>query len=111
MIMKVTEHDRGKTTTTRMLGLSAALLVATAGPLATASCAAEPGQPKPDAAFQALDQNKDGKLTAVEVTSNMELSRWWTEIDKDDSGTIDQAEFSAFEAMQQTAEGHPLETE
>ena len=28
----------------------------------------------------------------------MELSRRWTEVDKDDNGTIDQAEFSAFEA-------------
>ena len=98
--MKVSKRSSGKTTLTTMLGLSAILLAATAGPLAAVSYAADPVLPKPDAAFQALDQNKDGKLTATEVKGNVELSRRWTEIDKDKNGSIDQAEFSAFEAMQ-----------
>jgi len=98
--MNVSGIDVDKKAVTRTLGLCAALLFATAGPLATASYAGTPEQPKTDAAFQALDQNKDGKLTAVEVKGDAELSRQWTAIDKDDNGAIDQAEFSAFEAMQ-----------
>ena len=98
--MKASEHNSDNKGLTRMLGLSAVLLAATAGSLATTSYAADTAPPKVDAAFQALDQNKDGRLTALEAKSNVELSRQWTEIDKDKSGTIDQAEFSAFEAMQ-----------
>lgn len=108
--MNLSEFKPVKNTIATTLGLSAALLVATAGPLVTASYSAEPEQAKPDAAFQALDQNKDGKLTAVEVRSNPELSRRWTEVDKDNSGAIDQAEFSAFEAMQQKDQGHQPES-
>jgi hypothetical protein len=110
MIMKVNGYNPRKNTLTRMLGLSAVMLAVTAGPLAAVSYAADPESSKPDAAFQALDQNKDGKLTAVEVRNNVELSRRWTEIDKDDSGTIDQGEFSAFEAMQQKDQGHQPES-
>jgi len=98
--MKVTGITLNKKAVTRTLGLCAALLFATAGPLATASYAADPEQATLDATFQGLDQDKDGKLTAVEVKGNAELSKRWTEIDKDDNGSIDEAEFSAFEAMQ-----------
>jgi|GEM_PF-2440608 len=98
--MKVTRTDLDKKAVTRTLGLCAALLFATAGPLATASFAGEAQPSQTDAAFQGLDQNKDGQLTAVEVKGNAELSKRWTEIDKDDNGSIDQAEFSAFEAME-----------
>jgi len=98
--MNVSGTDLCKKAVTRTLGLGAVLLFATAGPLATMSYAGDPEQPRPDATFQGLDQNKDGKLTAVEVKDNVELSRQWTEIDKDDNGAIDRAEFSAFEAMQ-----------
>ena len=102
--MKVIGAELNKKVVTWTLGICAVLLCATAGPLATASYAAAPEQPKADAAFQALDQDKDGKLTAVEVKDNVELSRRWTEIDKDDNGTVDQAEFSAFEAMPQKSD-------
>lgn len=105
--MKVTGNNTGMNTWAGMVGLSAALLVATAGPFATASYADDAQRPEPSAAFEALDQNKDGKLTAVEVRSEAELSRKWTEIDKDDSGTIDQAEFSAFEVMRRQPGGAP----
>jgi hypothetical protein len=105
MIMNVNRNNHGKKTITTMLGLSAMLLVGTAGPLVTASYAGDREQPEPGAAFQALDQNKDGKLTAVEAKSHVELSRRWTEIDKDNSGAVDQAEFSAFEAMQEKEQG------
>jgi len=98
--MKLTGTDLDKKAVTRTLGLCAALLFATAGPLATASFADEAQPSQMDAAFQSLDQNKDGQLTAVEVKGNAELSRQWTAIDKDDNGSIDEAEFSAFEAMQ-----------
>jgi Ca2+-binding EF-hand superfamily protein len=100
MIMKERGNNTGKESLTRMLGLSAVLLVVTASPLATASYADDAQQSEPSAAFLALDQNKDGKLTAVEVRTEPELSQRWTQIDKDENGAIDEAEFSAFEAMQ-----------
>ena len=102
--MKVTGTELNKKLVSWTVGTCAVLLCATAGPLATVSYAGTPEQPKADEAFQALDQNKDGKLTAVEVKDNVELSRRWTEIDKDDNGTVDQAEFSAFEAMPQKSD-------
>jgi len=98
--MNLTGTDLDKKAVTRTLGLCAALLFATAGPLATMSFADETQPSQTEAAFQSLDQNKDGQLTAVEVKGNAELSRQWTAIDKDDNGSIDEAEFSAFEAMQ-----------
>lgn len=49
--------------------------------------------------FEALDQNQDGSLTATEASQNEELSKQWSEIDKDESGAIDRVEFSAFETM------------
>ena len=108
--MNVNTYNPRRIAIARMLGLSAGFLVVTAMPWVTVSYAAGPEQAKPDASFQVLDQNKDGKLTAVEVKSNVELSRRWTEVDKDDNGAIDQAEFSAFEAMQQKEHAHGSES-
>ncbi|MFT6915551.1 MAG: Ca2+-binding EF-hand superfamily protein [Motiliproteus sp.] len=50
--------------------------------------------------FEALDQNRDGRLSATEASRDRELSKRWSEIDQDESGTIDRVEFSAFEMMQ-----------
>jgi len=52
-----------------------------------------------DSGFQALDQNKDGQLSADEASTDEVLSENWSSIDKDNSGTVDRAEFSAFETM------------
>ncbi|MFT5722679.1 MAG: Ca2+-binding EF-hand superfamily protein [Motiliproteus sp.] len=49
--------------------------------------------------FEALDQDQDGSLTAIEASQDRELSRQWTEIDQDESGSIDRVEFSAFETL------------
>jgi len=49
------------------------------------------------ASFETLDQNMDGQLTPDEVSSSPEVSERWTELDIDESGTIDRVEFSAFE--------------
>ena len=49
-------------------------------------------------AFEALDQNKDGQLSAGEASTDKGLSENWSDVDKDNSGTVDQSEFSAFEA-------------
>jgi Ca2+-binding EF-hand superfamily protein len=96
MSMKVNGTELNNRVLTWTLGLCAVLLSAMAGPLAYAGA---PEQAKADVAFQALDQDKDGKLTAIEAKGNVELGRRWTEIDQDDNGTIDEVEFSAFEAM------------
>lgn len=55
--------------------------------------------------FEALDQNQDGKLTPSEVDQNPQLTTSWTEIDRDDSDTIDRQEFSAFEEKHQQEAG------
>jgi len=50
--------------------------------------------------FDALDQNQDGQLTATEASQDKMLSKQWTAIDKDENGTIDRVEFSAFEMLE-----------
>ncbi|GGB81160.1 hypothetical protein GCM10011352_03600 [Marinobacterium zhoushanense] len=60
--------------------------------------------------FDALDQNKDGQLSAEEVSVNEELSGKWSTIDADENGTIDRIEFSAFEPVpEQATEKAPTE--
>ena len=56
---------------------------------------------RPD--FSTLDTNQDGSLSAVEAATDPELSKNWSDIDKDENGVIDQAEFSAFEEMKTPA--------
>lgn len=51
--------------------------------------------------FGSLDLNKDGSLSVEEAASSPELSSNWSTIDSDENGVIDQAEFSAFESMQE----------
>lgn len=82
-----------------MLGLFAGLM------LSTAVFAGEGTR----ADFGTLDTNQDGSLSAVEAASDPELSKNWSEIDKDENGVIDQAEFSAFEGMQGGTGDQPME--
>lgn len=77
-----------------ILGLFASLM------LTTALYAG--GEMRPD--FGTLDTNQDGSLSADEAASDTELSKNWSEIDRDENGVIDQAEFSAFEEMQGSGE-------
>jgi hypothetical protein len=53
--------------------------------------------------FGTLDVNQDGSLSAEEAAVDANLSSNWSDIDKDENGMIDQAEFSAFEEMQGSA--------
>jgi hypothetical protein len=69
-----------------MLGLLGSLLLSTA-----AFAGAD---------FSTLDANQDGSLSAEEAAVDVDLSSNWSDIDKDENGMIDQAEFSAFEEMQ-----------
>jgi len=78
-----------------MLGLFSSLV------LSTALFAGEATR----ADFGTLDTNQDGSLSAVEAASDPELSKNWSDIDKDENGVIDQAEFSAFEGMQDSGSG------
>lgn len=66
--------------------------------ISTCSMAALAANMDSDAGFQALDQNKDGQLSAGEASNDKTLSENWSKIDTDNSGTVDRAEFSAFEA-------------
>ncbi len=75
-----------------MLGMFGSLL------LSTAVFAADVETPD----FNALDVNQDGTLSATEAAASPELSQNWSDIDKDENGAIDEAEFSAFESMQQS---------
>jgi hypothetical protein len=54
--------------------------------------------------FGTLDVNQDGSLSAEEAVADPELSKNWSDIDKDENGVIDQAEFSAFEGVQDSTE-------
>jgi hypothetical protein len=56
-----------------------------------------------DAQFQRLDANSDGVISQDEAAGHQGLVDHWKSVDKDESGTIDQSEFSAFEQMQQGA--------
>ena len=53
------------------------------------------------AQFQSLDANSDGVISQDEAAGHQGLVDNWKSVDKDESGTIDQSEFSAFEQMQQ----------
>lgn len=66
--------------------------------ISTCSMAAVAANMDTTPAFEALDQNKDGQVNAEEASQDKMLSENWSTIDKDNSGTVDRAEFSAFEA-------------
>ena len=85
-----------KKSVTLMLGLLSSLL------FAAALVAGE----KYGDTFGTLDADRDGQLSAMEVSNDPELSAVWTEIDTDENGVIDRAEFSAFEASYEGS-GHP----
>jgi cellobiose-specific phosphotransferase system component IIB len=52
--------------------------------------------------FDELDKNLDGQLSVEEVSNAPQVSEQWTEIDADESGTVDRIEFSAFETHNET---------
>jgi Ca2+-binding EF-hand superfamily protein len=76
-----------KMTFNKIFGLSGLMLVA--------SLAFAEGEQAGE--FDVLDKNQDGVLSAAEASNSSELSTQWTNIDADGSGSIDRAEFSAFE--------------
>ncbi|WP_207062842.1 hypothetical protein [Motiliproteus sp. SC1-56] len=82
----------------RMTGLTATLVLSAS---ALAAGDAAPAQTDPFhlrmEAFDKLDENQDGQLSASEGSKDRRLSRQWTRYDTDESGTVDRAEFSAFE--------------
>jgi hypothetical protein len=84
-----TEEIMKTTTLVKILGFSMATL------FSAATFAAEMDTVQ----FESLDQNQDGQLTAEEAARDPAVSENWTTIDKDGSGTVDKAEFSAFETM------------
>jgi Ca2+-binding EF-hand superfamily protein len=47
--------------------------------------------------FDAYDTNQDGSISAEEAAMDAELSKNWSTIDADENGSVDAAEFSAFE--------------
>jgi hypothetical protein len=56
--------------------------------------------------FNDLDTNQDGQVSAEEASQNPKLSEMWNKVDEDANGSIDSAEFSAFEMMEApTSEG------
>ena len=75
-----------------MLGLVASLM------LASGALAGERAM----SGFEALDADKDGQLTAKEASAHQGLTKNWKTVDTDASGTIDPAEFSAFETAPQS---------
>lgn len=68
----------------------AALAVVTAGFITTAVAGED--------AFTALDANADGIISSEEATANETLYKGWESADANQDGSVDAAEFSAFEA-------------
>lgn len=83
----------------KLMGLAGSLM------LTTALYAGEGIQ----ADFSALDANQDGSISAEEAASDAQLSQNWSDIDADENGMIDPAEFSAFEVMRDGAPMAPEE--
>ncbi|MET0089754.1 MAG: hypothetical protein ABW068_06985 [Candidatus Thiodiazotropha sp.] len=73
----------------------AALALAAAGFLSSAIA---------EDAFSALDANGDGSISSEEATANEMLYNGWETADTNQDGTVDAAEFSAFEAKSMTQE-------
>lgn len=49
--------------------------------------------------FETLDQDGDGSISAQEAESSPELMEAWNDVDANEDGMLDRAEFSAFETM------------
>lgn len=93
------ESSRGGGNTGKSAGQSGKQTVQ--GGAAGQESAAKPSDPK--LAFGKLDANADGKLSRDEVKASATLNQRFSEVDRNNDGGIDQAEFSAFESK--TARG------
>jgi hypothetical protein len=56
------------------------------------------------ATYKALDENKDGLISAEEAEAIPTLVEQWTDVDVNEDGKIDAVEFSRFESLSTT--GH-----
>lgn len=53
-------------------------------------------------AMERLDGNRDGRITKAEAQGDPELARRFAELDVDNSGKLEQAEFARFEVGDDT---------
>jgi hypothetical protein len=79
------------------LAFTAAALGVQAQDIQTPAPAAPPGPSASQPDQDRIDQNGDGSITKAEAQANQELARRFGELDTDNSGKLDQAEFARFE--------------
>ena len=79
---------------------SMVLALVLAGPATAAGMGGESTGTTANKSFNELDENGNGTLSRQEVEGNSELIDQWSQADTDGDGTIDRAEFSAFEASE-----------
>lgn len=53
--------------------------------------------------FSTLDTDQNGAISADEAASSAALTESWQKVDTNADGSVDRAEFSAFEAMEPAA--------
>ncbi|MGC1951507.1 MAG: EF-hand domain-containing protein [Gammaproteobacteria bacterium] len=58
------------------------------------------------AAFQTLDQDRDGTISQQEAQAHPQLYERWSEVDTDQDGQINRSEFSQFEEQGQQSGQH-----
>ncbi len=95
----------------RFIGLAAILAFASGAALAQddGSMSQQPpsgGGQQP--MFNQLDSNQDGTISQDEAKADPQLEQNWAQADKNGDGSVDQAEFSAFEE-EMTAPSSPSE--
>ncbi len=56
-------------------------------------------------AFEQHDENKDGKISKEEASTNMVLTEDWYEVDANEDGSVDITEFSRFEPSEKHSSG------
>jgi hypothetical protein len=72
------------------LGVQAQDIQAPAAATPPGPSASQPDKPQ-------VDRNGDGSISKVEAQADAELARRFSELDTDNSGKLDQAEFARFE--------------
>jgi hypothetical protein len=96
--------------TTAALGVHAQNVETPSAPTVAPGPSTTAGPPTADddaAVFRRLDRNNDGRVTKAEAQADPEVARRFAELDTDNSGKLEQAEFARFEVKGEAAGSPP----